>query len=106
MPPEFKCVQIRSSLDELRRVCLNDTEKLGIEIKSEVSSRVKEKVAIEENLFIQVMINLLRMAMDTIVNRGFIKMHTYVVLRRKIENLVIDFEYRFFGKEVNTHFVC
>lgn len=52
MPPEFKCVQIRQSLDELRRVCMNDTEKLGIEIKSEVSRHVKDRVAIEENLFI------------------------------------------------------
>lgn len=38
------------------------------------------------------MINLLRMAMDTIVNRGFIKMNTYVVTRKNIENIVIDFE--------------
>ena len=37
MEPDYKCVDIRSSLDELRRVSLNDTEKLGIEIMSEVS---------------------------------------------------------------------
>ena len=32
------------------------------------------------------------MAMDTIVNRGYIKMHTFGVVRKDITNLVIDFE--------------
>ena len=49
-------------------------------------------VAIEENLFIQVMINLLRMAMDTIVSRGYIKMKTHVTTRQGKANLVIEFE--------------
>lgn len=69
-------MDIRSSLDEMRRVTENDTVKLGIELTSEVAGRVPERVAVEENVFIQVMINLLRMAMDTIVNRGYIKMYT------------------------------
>ncbi len=32
------------------------------------------------------------MAMDTIVNRGYIKMHTFMATKRDILNLVIDFE--------------
>ena len=38
------------------------------------------------------MINLLRMAMDTIVNRGYIKLNTFLAYRREVINLVIDFE--------------
>ena len=38
------------------------------------------------------MINLLRMAMDTIVNRGYIKMTTVVRPRKDYMTLVIDFE--------------
>ena len=38
------------------------------------------------------MINLLRMAMDTIVNRGYIKLNTFQAYRRETINLVIDFE--------------
>ena len=91
MEPVFKCVDIRSSLDELRRVSMNDTQKLGIEITSQVSPQVPRFVAVEENLFLQVMINLLRMAMDTIVNRGYIRLSTLVVNRKSINNLVIDF---------------
>ena len=74
--PDFKCVDIRTSLEELRKVCENDARKKNIEIQSEVSNYVPRFIAVEENYFIQVMINLLRMAMDTIVNRGFVKMTT------------------------------
>jgi len=74
--PEFNCVEIRNSLDELKKVCQNDAQKKGIEIQSEVSAYVPRFIAVEENYFIQVMINLLRMATDTIVSRGFIKMTT------------------------------
>ena len=43
-------------------------------------------------VFIQVMINLLRMAMDTIVNRGFIKMHTDAMRSRNgVLKLVVNF---------------
>jgi hypothetical protein len=52
LEPVFRCVDIRSSLDELRKVCLNDSQKLMIEIKSEVSKNVPKLVAVEENLFI------------------------------------------------------
>ena len=93
--PVFKCVDIRSSLDEMRKVTENDAIKLGIELNLEVAERVPGKVAVEENVFIQVMINLLRMAMDTIVNRGFIKLHTdYCRIRRGDPSpwLVIRFE--------------
>mmetsp|Transcript_13503 Transcript_13503/g.16173 ORF Transcript_13503/g.16173 Transcript_13503/m.16173 type:complete len:120 (+) Transcript_13503:789-1148(+) len=76
----------------MRRVTENDSQKLGIELSSNVNARVPRFVAVEENVFIQVMINLLRMAMDTIVNRGYIKLHTFVALRRHALNLVIDFE--------------
>ena len=37
------------------------------------------------------LINLLRMAMDTIVNKGYITMTSYVKLRSGIPNLIIDF---------------
>ena len=30
--PEFKCVEIRTSLDELRKVCQSEAQNLGIEI--------------------------------------------------------------------------
>ena len=90
--PVFKCVDIRSSLDEMRRVTDNDSQKLGIELSINVNSHVPRYVAVEENVFIQVMINLLRMAMDTIVNRGYIKLNTFQAYRRETINLVIDFE--------------
>lgn len=48
-------------------------------------------IAVEENYFIQVMINLLRMAMDTIVSRGFIKMTT-IQRNTSPPNLIVDFE--------------
>ena len=90
--PVFKSVDIRSSLDELSRVTKNDSIKLGIELTSEVAGRVPERIAVEENVFIQVMINLLRMAMDTIVNRGFIKMHTDAMRSRNgVLKLVVNF---------------
>lgn len=57
-----------------------------------MNSHVPRYVAVEENVFIQVMINLLRMAMDTIVNRGYIKLNTFQAYRRETINLVIDFE--------------
>ena len=52
LEPVFRCVDIRLSLDELKKVCLNDSQKLMIEIKSEVSKNVPKLVAVEENLFI------------------------------------------------------
>ena len=45
-------MDIRLSLDELKRVTENDSIKLGIELTSEVAGRVPEKVAVEENVFI------------------------------------------------------
>jgi hypothetical protein len=38
------------------------------------------------------MINLLRMAMDTIVNRGYITMTTTSQTKNQVPNVVIDFE--------------
>ena len=38
------------------------------------------------------MINLLRMAMDTIVNRGYIAMMTTSQTKNQVPNVVIDFE--------------
>ena len=52
LEPVFRCVDIRLSLDELKKVCLNDSQKLMIEIKSDVSKNVPKLVAVEENLFI------------------------------------------------------
>ena len=92
LEPAFRCVEIRASLLQLQKVCQNDTQKLAIEIKSEVSKSVPRYIAVEENLFLQVMINLLRMAMDTIVNKGYITMSTFHQVKNNVPHVVIDFE--------------
>ena len=48
-------------------------------------------VADDENYFTQMMINLLRMAMGTIVNKGYIKMYTSMAMRGSMPNLIFEF---------------
>ena len=50
--PVFKCVDIRSSLEEAVRACQDGASKLAIEIKSEVNSKVPRFIAVEENFMI------------------------------------------------------
>lgn len=90
--PTYNRVQIRSSLDELITATSNDLQKSQIEIKSDVHKHVPDFIAVEENLFIQVMINLLQQAIDTIVSRGFITMFTSVKQLDQVPHLVVEFK--------------
>ena len=49
--PIFKRTNIRSCLDEVRRVTENDSIKLSIELSTQVEARVPTLVAVEENIF-------------------------------------------------------
>ena len=95
--PEFHRVDIRSSLKEIINASYNDLNKCGIEVKQTIDSRIPQYIPVEENLFVQTMINILQQVLVTIGGRGYLSLNTSMAVGsgqngQQVNLLVLDFD--------------
>ena len=69
-------MDIRQSLKEIENASLNDLIKSKIEVKSSIDSNIPQFIPVEENLFVQTMINILQQVLVTIGRSGHLNIVT------------------------------
>lgn len=90
--PTYRRVDIRASLKEIVDASMNDLTKHQIEVKQNVGDEVWAYIPVEENLFAQVMINMLQQVLVTIGTRGHLTLNTNLYKPQAMPILVIDFK--------------
>lgn len=83
---------MRASLREVENAAGNDLLHKEIEVTQFVDENTPDFVAVDQDLFIQVMINLLLISVQAVGQRGFIKILCQCKPTNGIQHLVIDLE--------------